>query len=360
MKTDTKLENHITQDVNHKILVVDDNPTSLLKMSIAAKKLGHDTSLAEDGLVALDVLREENFDLVLLDIEMPNLDGYGVLIAMREDPSLRDIPVIVISAADEMDNVVRAIELGAQDFLTKNFERILFAARVGACLENKRLLDQRANHMVQIETARQRADDLLHATLPAAAIVELKNTNKVLPRRYEDVVVLMADVAGFTRFCDTNPPEEAVSRLESLVTGFEEITRKHGLEKIKTIGDAYMATAGLLEPNEDTIGAAIHSALEMVAAAPELASGWQVRVGLHCGPVVAGVIGKQQHLFDLWGDTVNTAARLTGLAEQNSVCVSSVVWKNAKCEGETMGTFDVKGKGTLEVFKITSALPQVR
>lgn len=342
----------------HKILVVDDNSTSRLKMSMAAKKLGHETSLAEDGLVALDVLREGDFDLVLLDIEMPNLDGYGVLTAMREDPRLRDIPVIVISAADEMDNIVRAIELGAQDFLPKNFERVLFTARVGACLENKRLLDQRADHMVQIETARKRADDLLHATLPAAAIVELKSTNQVQPRRYEDVVVLMADVVGFTRFCDANPPEEAVFRLESLVTGFEEITRRHGLEKIKTIGDAYMATAGLLEYVEDPITAAVRSALEMVAAAPKLASGWQVRVGLHCGPVVAGVIGKQQHLFDLWGDTVNTAARLTGLAEQSSVCASGVIWQNGTCKGETMGSFDVKGKGTLEVFKITGALPR--
>ncbi len=345
------------QDMNHKVLVVDDNSTSRLKMSMAAKKLGHETSLAEDGLVALEVLRQGTFDLVLLDIEMPNLDGYGVLTAMKNDPLLRDIPVIVISAVDEMDNIVRAIELGAQDFLPKNFERVLFTARVGACLENKRLLDQRADHMVQIETERKRADDLLHATLPAAAIKELKSTNQVQPRRYENVVVLMADVVGFTRFCDTNPPEDAVSRLESLVSGFEEITRSHGLEKIKTIGDAYMATAGLLERNADPVISAVRSALEMVDAAPKLASGWQVRVGLHCGPVVAGVIGKQQHLFDLWGDTVNTAARLTGLADQSSVCASQVIWQNAAFDGQSMGTFEVKGKGALEVFKITGTLP---
>jgi len=327
-------------------------------MSTAAKNLGHETTLAEDGLVALQVLNESDFDLVLLDIEMPNLDGYGVLSAMRDDSRLRDIPVIVISAADEMDNVVRAIELGAQDFLPKNFERVLFAARVGACLENKRLTDQRAEHLERIEYERKRSDDLLHATLPAAAIDELRRTNKVQPRRYENVVVLMADVVNFTQFCDTNPPEEAVSRLEGLVSGFEEISRRHGLEKIKTIGDAFMATASLLQKSEQPALASARTALEMVAAAPELASGWQVRVGLHSGAVVAGVIGKQQHLFDLWGDTVNTTARLTGLASPGSVCVSSQVWEAVNGVGKSMGTFEVKGKGTLEAFLLSSLTSQ--
>ncbi len=336
----------------HKILVVDDNSTSRLKMAMAVKALGHDSEVAEDGIVALQVLGQTDFDLILLDIEMPNLDGYGVLSRMRQDSRLRDIPVIVISAVDDMENVVRAIELGAQDFLPKNFERVLFTARVEACLETKRLTDQRAEHLSQIEQERKRADDLLHATLPPAAIEELKRTNKFQPRRFENVVVLMADVVNFTQFCDANPPEEAVVRLEGLISGFEEISLSHGLEKIKTIGDAYLATAGLLKECEEPWLAASRTALEMAAAAPDLASGWQVRVGLHSGAVVAGVIGKQQHLFDIWGDTVNTVARLTGIPDPGCVCVTSQVWKNIPSIGVSLGEFEVKGKGSLEFFRL--------
>jgi len=340
---------------NSHILVVDDHATNRLKMSMAVKQLGHETDVAEDGESALEKLRGGRFDLVLLDIEMPRLDGYAVLESMKEDASLRDIPVIVISAVDEMENVVKAIELGAQDFLPNNFDRVLFKARVGACLEKKRLRDQEANHLRQIEFERKRADDLLHATLPAAAVEELKSTNEVRPRRFEEVVVMLTDIAGFTAYCEARPPEEVVGHLQDLVNAFEEISKRHGLEKIKTIGDAFMVTAGLLQPVSEPSLAAVRCGLEMAGTAPRLAAGWQVRVGLHVGPVVAGVIGRQQHLFDLWGDTVNTAARLTDIAEPGCVYLSEAAWRQVgpKGRGVSKGIVELKGRGGLEVIECT-------
>ena len=305
--------------LSHNVLVVDDSKINRRKMEKAAQVLGHSTLAVEDGTQALAALAQHSIDLVLLDIEMPVLDGFGVLSAMRQDPQMVDIPVIVISALEEMDSVVRAIELGAQDFLPKDFEKALFAARVGSCLEQKRLNDQRAEYLSQIEYEKTRVDALLEATLPAAAIEELKETNQVRPKRHEDVVVLFADVVGFTQFCDRHPPELAVSRLQGLINGFEQIATEEGLEKIKTIGDAFMATAGLLKPVGDPLRAAAQCALRMSQIAPELTQGWQVRIGLHVGPVIAGVIGQQQHLYDLWGDTVNTAARGTGVADPSTV-----------------------------------------
>lgn len=321
-------------------------------MEKAATALGHHTYAVEDGAVAMDALLEHNIDLVLLDIEMPVLDGFGVLMAMRENPKLVDIPVIVISAVEDMDSIVRAIELGAQDFLPKNFEKVLFEARVESCLEQKRLTDQRAKNLSRIEEEKSRVDALLSATLPEAAIVELKATQQVKPKRHEGVVVLFADVVNFTQFCDRNPPELAVSRLQSLINGFEEITLAAGLEKIKTIGDAFMGTAGLLKPLDDPMRAASDCALQMVKAAPELTGGWQVRVGLHVGPVIAGVIGQQQHLYDLWGDTVNTAARITGVGEASTVSISAEVRDGIKGTAVSLGAVDVKGKQPLEVFRL--------
>lgn len=339
---------------SHSVLVVDDSKINRRKMEKAAQMLGHSTLAVGDGAEALDTLSRCDIDLVLLDIEMPVLDGFGVLSAMRAEAALRDIPVIVISAIEDMESIVRAIELGAQDFLPKDFEKVLFAARVGSCLEQKRLTDQRAQNLAQIEAEKSRVDALLSATLPEAAIEELKETNQVRPKRHENVAVLFADVVGFTHFCDRNPPELAVSRLQGLINGFEEIATDEGLEKIKTIGDAFMATAGLLKPLDDPLSAAAQCALKMVEAAPLLTQGWQVRIGVHVGPVIAGVIGQQQHLYDLWGDTVNTAARITGISDPSTVCISADACAGLSGSFTSLGEVKVKGKDQLEIFRLDS------
>ncbi|HMR65485.1 MAG TPA: response regulator [Anaerolineae bacterium] len=133
------------------ILVVDDHSTNRLKLSLGLKKQGHTVEVAENGLKALAMLGEQSFDLVLLDIVMPELDGYEVLATMKADPCLRDIPVIVISALEEMDSIVKGIELGAQDYLPKTFDPVLLRARIGACLEKKRFRDQEIEYLRQVE-----------------------------------------------------------------------------------------------------------------------------------------------------------------------------------------------------------------
>ena len=136
----------MTEQSGH-ILVVDDHKTNLLKISLAVKRLGHTTAVAENGQQALDMLRAGPFDLVLLDIVMPVMDGYQVLERMKADNILRDIPVIVISAQQEMESIVKGIELGAEDYLPKTFDPVLLEARVGACLEKKRLRDQEVEYL---------------------------------------------------------------------------------------------------------------------------------------------------------------------------------------------------------------------
>ena len=125
-----------------RILVVDDYRTNRLKLSLGLKQQGHTVAEAESGRQALDMLRAEPFDLVLLDILMPEMDGYEVLRQMKSDSTLRDVPVIVISAQDELESMVRGIELGAEDYLPKSFDPVLLRARLEACLEKKRLRDK--------------------------------------------------------------------------------------------------------------------------------------------------------------------------------------------------------------------------
>ncbi len=176
------------------LLVVDDNEDNRYTLMRRLKREGYtDVPFAENGQEALDRPAEQPFDLVLLDIMMPVLNGYETLERITSDMWLREIPVIMISAVDEMDSVVRCIEGGAEDHLPKPFNAALLRARIHASLEKKRLRDQEAGYLKQIEVEKKRADDLLHATLPAAAVHELKATNVVRPRRFEDVAVLFCD-----------------------------------------------------------------------------------------------------------------------------------------------------------------------
>jgi class 3 adenylate cyclase len=336
------------------LLIVDDNEDNRYTLSRRLKRQGYEklTEVA-DGQEALNRLAQQSFDLVLLDIMMPVMNGYEVLERMKSDMALRDIPVIMISAVDEMESVVRCIELGAEDHLPKPFNAALLRARIFASLEKKRLKDQQDSYLQQIEAEKKRADGLLHATLPNAAVQELKTTGAVQPRRFEDVVVLFCDVVGFTEYCDRHPPEQVVANLQELVNACEEIVARHGLEKIKTIGDAFMATAGLLQYVEDPAEASLRAGFEMIEAVKNQKAAWDLRVGIHMGPVVAGVIGRKQYVFDLWGDTVNVAARIVAQAKPGSLLTSAPVWRNLHntFRGSSKGLVDLKGKGSLELIQ---------
>jgi class 3 adenylate cyclase len=167
------------------------------------------------------------------------------------------------------------------------------------------------------------------------------------------VAVLFCDVVGFTRYCDRHPPEQVVAELRALVDAFEDIAARHEMEKIKTIGDAFLATAGLLHPVADGLLASVRCGLDMVAASQRIEPRWQVRVGIHQGPVVAGIMGRRQYLFDLWGDTVNIAARIVAQAAPGCVVVSGTAWArlDGRCEGRSHGFVELRGKGPMELIE---------
>jgi class 3 adenylate cyclase len=329
------------------VLVVDDNEVNRDLLSRLVRRDGHSVSAAADGKRALELLRSQPFDLVLLDIIMPELNGFQVLERLKTDPSLRHVPVIMISAFDEFDGVVRCIQMGAEDYLPKPFNAVLLKARMSACLEKKRLLEE-------IRREQQRADDLLHVILPREIAAEMKCNHVVKPRRYENVAVLFSDVVGFTPYCAGHEPEQVVQYLNQLTETWEEIALRHQVEKIKTIGDAFMGAAGLLwKTAEEPVLCCIRCGLEMIEATHRLPTGWNLRVGIHVGPVVAGVMGKRQYLFDLWGDTVNTAARMESHGIPGSVALSSAAWQVVADQalGESRGMVSVKGRGEMEMIR---------
>ena len=336
------------------LLVVDDIEWNRDLLYRRLRRRGHDVKLAENGWQALQMLEAEPFDVVLLDIMMPRMNGYQVLETMKEDPNLREIPVIMVSAVTELDSMVRCIELGAEDYLFKPFNPVLLNARINAVLEKKRLRDQERAYLRQIANEKKRADDLLHVIFPDLVVNELKKTNQVKPRRYENVAVMLCDIVNFTSYCDDHEPEEVISHLQELVEAFEELAGRYGVEKIKTIGDAFMGTGGLLKPLDNPVLACIQCGLKMIETAPKMSAGWQVRVGVHVGPVVAGVVGHRKYMFDIWGDTVNMAARVEGTGLPNAVNVSEMAWQQVSddCYGRSRGVMNIRGKGAMEIFLV--------
>jgi class 3 adenylate cyclase len=210
--------------------------------------------------------------------------------------------------------------------------------------------------MAEIERERARADRLLHAILPPSAVAELKARDCVTPKRYEQVAVLFGDIVGFTPYCERHPAEEVVANLDRLTRACEELVSAHGLEKIKTAGDCVVATANLLEPHPDPVLASVRCAFAMAKAARTNPAGWQIRVGIHLGPVVAGVVGQSKFTFDVWGDTVNVAARLSDLGEVGAVHLSDAAWRrlDGRARGVPLGSVTLKGKGAVEVYRCES------
>ncbi len=336
------------------LLVVDDNEPNRDMLARRLERLGHKVARAESGREALRRIKSDSYDLVLLDIVMPEMSGYEVLEQLKADPVLRSLPVIVLSASDESASVARCIQMGAEDYLRKPFDPVLLQARINTCLEKKRFRDREICYLHQIQQEKERSDNLLHIILPHEVAAELKATSKVKPRRFESVGVLFCDIVGFTAFSEQHSPEELLTHLQSLVEEFEQIATRCGLEKIKTIGDSFMAAAGLLSPLANPALPCIECGLEMINAARRLPPHWEVRVGVHVGPVIAGVVGRKKYQFDVWGDTVNTAARMEQAAPPGSICVNAETWRLVAGHygGQSQGIIQVKGKGAMELFSV--------
>jgi class 3 adenylate cyclase len=336
------------------VLIVDDSEDNRMALSMRLGLAGYDNvTEATDGREALELLRSMPVGLVLLDIMMPGMDGYEVLEEMKADTDLRDVPVIMISALNEVDSVVRCIELGAADYLSKPFNPALLKARLDSCVQRAQFKAQEAAYHQSVEEEKKRADELLAMLLPKQVARILKSNQRLAPVRYDDVSVLFCDVVGFTAYAESHPPETVFTQLEALVGQFEDLVDQRGLMKIKTIGDAFMATGNLLQDLDDPVRETLGCALDMVALAEEFEAPWRVRIGIDHGPVMAGIIGRRNFQFDAWGDTVNTAARLQHFGAPGTVNISGRGWRHVqgRARGRSLGMVDLKGKEPIEAIE---------
>lgn len=338
------------------MLVVDDVEANRDLLSRRLQRNGHSVVMAENGRQALDLLKEQPFDVILCDIMMPEMNGYEVLEKLKADPQLRHIPVIMISALDDIESVVRCIELGAEDYLFKPFNPTLLRARINACLEKKRLRDQEQAYLEKLKAEQEKSERLLLSILPQPVAEQLKQTQSTIAESFAEATVLFADIVNFTAISAHRSPIEMVSLLNHIFSAFDQLAEIHQLEKIKTIGDSYMAVGGIPLPRADHAEAVADMALDMQTAIAkfnvETGESFSIRIGISTGPVVAGVIGTKKFIYDLWGDTVNTASRMESHGIPGEIQVTQATYGSLqdKYQFHERGSIPIKGKGDMVTY----------
>jgi class 3 adenylate cyclase len=336
-----------------RLLVVDDNKVNRLLLTRSLELQGHSTAMAENGRVALEMLRREPFDLVLLDMEMPEMDGFQVLEQLVNDRKLRDLPVIVTSSLEGIDSVVRCIELGAEDYLSKPVNPVLLKARIGASLEKKRLRDQQKV--------------LLRRFAAPEVAQDLQSSGFALGGKRVQGSVMFSDIRGFTPLAESQPPEETIELLNTYYTLMFSAISGHGGIVSLMIGDGLMAIFGAPLPVPEHRESAVHAALEMIELIDlfnleRVAAGKseiQIGIGIASGEMVAGYAGTTDRAaYTCIGDVVNLASRIEA---HTKVAQRAILIDGATRDGlgervavEPLGPVAFKGKTVpIDVFAVT-------
>ncbi len=324
------------------ILIVDDTSENI---DVLRNILGDEYKLkvALNGKKALDIAkRDPKPDLILLDIMMPEMDGYEVCKILKNTPETKDIGIIFQTSQNAPVDEQKGFELGASDYITKPFEPEVVKSRIKAVLS------------VLLE--KKKSDELVHNILPKKVANELKSTGKATAKKYENVTILFTDFKDFTSLVSSISAIKLVEELNDIFGYFDDIMEEFQIEKIETIGDAYMAACGLPEENADHAVRCIDASKKMLKFLKDRNKKneiqWEMRVGIHSGPVVAGVVGKKKYAYSLFGDTVNTASRIETNGEVGKINISNTTYNLIKGKYNCIprGQIHAKGKGNLDMY----------
>jgi class 3 adenylate cyclase len=343
---------HETRNGGARLLVADDNKVNRLLLTRSLELQGHRVSSAENGRVALEMLRREAFDLLLLDMEMPEMDGFEVLRQLSNDRQLRDLPVIVTSSLEGVDTVVRCIELGAEDYLTKPVNPVLLKARIDASLEKKRLRDQ-LKEMVRRFATPEVAQDLQESGFSLGG-------KRVVGS------VMFSDIRDSTSLAESQPPEETIDLLNTYYTLMFDAISGHGGIVTMMAGDGLMAVFGAPMTLPDHGESAVRAALEMIElvelfnlerdalAKPRI----RIGIGIASGEMVAGYAGTSKRAtYTCIGNVVNLAERLEAHTKvaQRAILIDGAT-RGALGEQvvvEALGPVQFKGKAMpVDVFSV--------
>jgi CheY-like chemotaxis protein len=324
------------------VLVVDDEEQnrSLLRDPLEAR--GYKIAEAENGLEALEKIAARPPDVILLDLMMPKMDGFEVCRRLKKDLKTAHIPILIVTALSERKERLMGIEAGATDFLNKPIDIQDVILRVGNAVYTKQLHDQ-------LQAEQKKSDNLLLNILPKPIAERMKAGEINIADSYPEVTVLLADLVGFTTLSAHIGPEQIVKLLNEIFSAFDLLVGKLGLDKIKTIGDAYMAAGGITFARPDHAEAIAQLAINMQDEIERFNHRYgisvRLRIGICTGPVVAGVIGRWRFAFDLWGETVNLACRMESTGEAAKIQIAESTYELLKRQYQFAPMHSINGRG---------------
>ena len=331
------------------VLVVDDEEQNRTLLRDPLEARGYEVAEAENGLQALQKIAARPPDVILLDLMMPKLDGLEVCRRLRQDARTAHLPILMVTALSERGDRLLGIQAGANDFLNKPVDIQDVILRVGNAVHANQLHDR-------LQREQARSEQLLLNILPKAIAERMKNGETNIADGHTDATVLLADLVGFTSLSANIDPGEIVQLLNEIFSAFDSLVEHHGLEKIKTIGDAYMVAGGISAPQPDHAEAIAKLAIDLRDEVERLNQLYdtsiRIRIGISTGPVIAGVIGRKKFAYDIWGETVNLACCLESTATAGRIQVAAATQERLKDKYhfETAHRVDAKGCGNLSAY----------
>lgn len=372
----------------YNILYVDDEENNLTSFR-AAMRRHYNIFTATSGAEGMELFNQNDIHVIVTDQRMPNMTGVQFLQRLPDEP---DNTRIILTGFSDMDAIIDAINTGqVYRYITKPWDKDELKMTLDNAIEtvklrrdNKHLIKELQDHndvleakvhertlelekkTAQIQSEKAVAEKLLLNILPEEIADELKKFGRSYARRHEEVTVLFADIVGFTDIAAKMSPDELVSQLDECFRGFDRIVEKYSIEKIKTIGDCYMCVSGLPTADADHAINAVHVALDM----QDFIKGFnslkkiqglplfKIRIGLHTGPVVSGVVGTKKFAYDIWGDTVNITAQMEQKSEPSKINISETTFRKIVKHFNTThrGKIQIKNKTELDMYFVDSVL----
>ncbi|WP_103665398.1 adenylate/guanylate cyclase domain-containing response regulator [Gracilimonas amylolytica] len=396
-----------------RILVVDDHPALVTLTRHKLIQKGYEVLTAQNGEDALELARTEYPDLILSDVEMPVMDGFELCERIKKDSRLNKIPLILVTSMVTTEYIMRGIEAGADNYLTKPYDDDTLYTKIKELLQNppppvsevstvevniegktyniladyshlvNLLISTYKNTLAQnnqlsemqsglnaankeLEITKQEHEELIHNIFPEKIAENLLAYGTVTPERYEDSTIMFTDFVGFTKVVPDLSAEQLIESLSFYFDKFDDFTAQHNMIKIKTIGDSYMAAGGLPDRNSTHPVDAVLTALKIVDFVRDFSKKslsetpyLPIRIGVHTGKAVVGVIGKKRFAYDMWGETVNLAARLEQHSDENQINISETTYQRVKdfFECEPRGDIETKYMGKVPMYFVKRIKP---
>ena len=326
------------------LLIIDDSAENLQVLN-ALLKDDYRLKLAKSGAKGIEIAQQHpQPDLILLDVIMPEMDGFQVCENLKADPQTSPIPVIFLTALNEVADETNGFRKGGSDFITKPFNPDIVKARISTHIE--------------LQRERKKSNELLRVLLPDAVVNDLIQHGAHKPQIKENVSILFCDFVGFTSISAQLTPEELIRELSEIFSAFDSICEENKTTRIKTIGDAYMAVSGIHAPADEHAEQLVSTALSFIEFLEnrnrESTQHWRCRIGVHSGKVIAGIIGKTRFIYDVVGDDVNIASRVESAGTPMAVTISPATLSMIGNRFHTVsaGIANLKGKGEMELFRV--------